>query len=56
MDIYSINGQQVKSINFAMEEGANRIQFDVNDLDVGTYIIQLKNNDKVTTDKFVIIR
>lgn len=56
MEIFSINGQKVKSINFSMDEGANRIQFDVNDLNIGTYIIQLKKEDKVTTDKFVIIR
>ncbi len=56
MDIYSITGQKVKELKFTMNEGANHYQFDVSDLGDGTYIIQLKKDDKVTTDKFVIIR
>jgi hypothetical protein len=46
----------MKSLKFKINEGANHYRFDVNDLGDGTYIIQLKNDDKVTTDKFVIIR
>lgn len=56
MDIYSINGQKLKSFNFTMNEGSNRYQFDVSDLGGGSYIIQLRKDDKVSTDKFVIIR
>lgn len=56
MEIYSVNGQNVKSIKFNVVEGENRIQFDVSDLNVGSYIIQLRNDTKVTTDKFVIVR
>ena len=56
MDIYGINGQKVKSLKFTMEEGSNHFQFDVSDLGDGTYIIQLKKDDKISTKKFVIIR
>jgi len=56
MDIYSIAGQRVKSLQFAMNKGANNYRFDVSDLNHGTYIIQLNKDNKVTTKKFVIIR
>jgi len=56
MDIYGINGQKVKSLNFTMNEGSNHYQFDVSDLRDGSYIIQLKKDDKISTKKFVIIR
>lgn len=56
MDIYNINGQIVKSLKFTMEKGANHLRFDVNDLGEGSYILQLRNDNKVTTDRFVIIR
>ena len=56
MDIYSIAGQRVKSLQFVMNKGANNYRFDVSDLNHGTYIIQLNKDNKVTTKKFVIIR
>ena len=56
MDIYSIAGQKVKSLQFVMNLGSNFYQFDVNNLEHGTYIIQLNKDNKVTTKKFVIIR
>jgi len=56
MDIYGINGQKVKSLNFTMNEGSNHYRFDVGDLGDGSYIIQLKKDDKISTKKFVIIR
>ncbi len=56
MDIYGINGQKVKSLNFTMNEGSNHYRFDVSDLRDGSYIIQLKKDDKISTKKFVIIR
>jgi photosystem II stability/assembly factor-like uncharacterized protein len=56
MDIYSIAGQKVKTLKFAMKLGSNSYRFDVSDLDHGTYIIKLNKDNKVTTKKFVIIR
>lgn len=56
MDIYSMNGQKVKSIKFVMNLGANSYQFDVSDLNRGTYIIKLNKDNKVTTKKFIIIK
>ena len=56
MDIYSIAGQRVKSLQFVMNIGANNYRFDVSDLNHGTYIIQLNKDNKVTTKKFIIIR
>ena len=56
MDIYSIAGQRVKSLQFVMNKGTNNYRFDVSDLNHGTYIIQLNKDNKVTTKKFVIIR
>lgn len=56
MEIYSIVGQRVKALQFAMHEGANSYHFDVSDLNHGTYIIKLNKDSKITTKKFVIIR
>jgi hypothetical protein len=56
MEIYSIIGQRVKTLQFAMNEGSNNYRFDVSDLNHGTYIIKLNKDNKVTTKKFVIIR
>lgn len=56
MDIYSMNGQRVKSMRIQMNEGSNEVQFDVSDLYDGTYVIQLRKDDKITTDKIIIIK
>jgi len=56
MDIYAISGQRVKTLQFTMSQGTNHFQFDVSDLRYGTYIIQLKKDNKVTTRKIVIAR
>jgi len=56
MDIYSIAGQKAKSLQFVMNLGANYYEFDVSDLEHGTYIIKLEKDNKVTTKKFVIVK
>jgi hypothetical protein len=56
MEVYTLNGQKVKELTFIMTEGANHIQFNVHDLSEGSYIVRLQKDNRVTTDKFVIIR
>lgn len=55
MYVYSMSGRQVKALQFRMEKGNNTYQFDVSELEQGTYIIQLQKDSKVTTSKFVIL-
>jgi hypothetical protein len=56
MDIFNLNGQKLRSLTYQINEGENRIQLNVYDLSEGTYIIQLRKDTKVSTNKFVIIR
>jgi hypothetical protein len=54
LDLFSINGQQVKVMDRAAVPGAQKLELDVRDLPSGTYFIRMKNESNVAVQKVVI--
>jgi hypothetical protein len=54
VEVYSITGRLMKRITQSgMVEGQHQIQFGVNELANGTYIVRLKAGDRIETAKFI---
>jgi len=55
ISVYDITGRMVKEMNLTnLAIGRNNVEFNVSDLQTGTYIVALTLNNKVTTQKLMV--
>jgi hypothetical protein len=55
ISVYDITGRMVKEMNLTnLAIGRNNVEFNVSDLQTGTYIVTLTLNNKVTTQKLMV--
>lgn len=56
VSIYTITGQEVKSVDLDSQVGINSKTLDINTLAEGTYLLNIQADDQVLTKKFMIVR
>ncbi len=54
MEIYDIRGKLIRQNSNSLSKGRNKVEFNFDDLNNGTYIIRFIANGKVATKKFVL--
>ncbi|NNE55858.1 MAG: T9SS type A sorting domain-containing protein, partial [Flavobacteriales bacterium] len=57
IQVFNLNGQMVKAIEKVRRgQGQHRLELDVNDLSVGTYVIHAQAGTQNSVGKFVVVR
>lgn len=55
LSVYDINGRLVKKLDLELTSGSNKINFNVNDLQKGTYFISIKTEIKQYSTKMIVL-
>ena len=51
--LFNSQGQLIKQLSFVVNEGVNQLYLYGNELTAGVYLLQLKTNEKLITQKII---